>query len=107
MSEGSDQTITLIAGSNKGIGFETARRLKAEGHKVYLGARNLERGQKAAHELGVTFIQLDVTDEAFLFTHAEVNHLFRHTCARTPAWLRRRNLTCGFGRWDELSLAIA
>jgi len=45
--------------------------------------------------------------QGFLFTHAEVNHLFRYTRARTPSQLRRRNLTRGFGLWDELSLAIA
>ena len=45
--------------------------------------------------------------QGFLFTHAEVNHLFRHTGAHTPARLRRRNLICGFGLWDELALSIA
>ncbi len=45
--------------------------------------------------------------QGFLFTHAEVNHLFRHTRARTPARLRRRNLICGFGLWDDLALSIA
>lgn len=43
----------------------------------------------------------------FLFTHAEVNLLFRHTCARTPAQVRRRNWLRGFGLWDELLLSIA
>lgn len=63
MSENSEQTITLVTGANKGIGFETARRLKEEGHKIYLAARDAERGQKAADELGVSFVQLNVTDE--------------------------------------------
>lgn len=63
MSDRPNPTITLVTGANKGIGFETARRLKAEGHRVYLGARNVERGQKAADELGVHFVHLDVTDE--------------------------------------------
>jgi putative transposase len=45
--------------------------------------------------------------ERFLFTHAEVNHLFRHTRARTPAQVRRRNWLRGFGLWGELSLSIA
>ena len=55
--------ITLVTGANKGLGFETARRLKAQGHKVYLAARDAQRGQEAAAELGVHFVQLDVTDE--------------------------------------------
>ena len=60
----SQETITLITGANKGLGFETARRLKAHGHRVYLTARDTERGGTAAAELGVAFLQLDVTDEA-------------------------------------------
>lgn len=57
-------TITLITGANKGLGYETARRLIDEGHTVYIGARDRERGQKAATELGAHFAQLDVTDDA-------------------------------------------
>jgi NAD(P)-dependent dehydrogenase (short-subunit alcohol dehydrogenase family) len=57
-------TTTLITGANKGLGRETARRLIAAGHTVYLGARNAERGAAAAAELGARFVQLDVTDDA-------------------------------------------
>ncbi|MET1076329.1 MAG: SDR family NAD(P)-dependent oxidoreductase [Umezawaea sp.] len=57
-------TVTLITGANKGIGYETARQLLALGHVVYLGARDAERGGKAAAELGARFVRLDVTDDA-------------------------------------------
>lgn len=57
-------TITLITGANKGIGFETAKQLLELGHTVYIGARDVERGEKAAAELGARFVQLDVTDDA-------------------------------------------
>ncbi|WP_181770650.1 SDR family NAD(P)-dependent oxidoreductase [Amycolatopsis pittospori] len=57
-------TVTLITGANKGIGFETAKQLLALGHVVYIGARDLERGEKAAASLGARFVQLDVTDDA-------------------------------------------
>ena len=57
-------TVSLITGANKGIGFETARQLVALGHRVYVGARDTERGEKAAAELGARFVQLDVTDDA-------------------------------------------
>ena len=57
-------TVTLITGANKGIGFETARQLLAAGHVVYLGARDAERGAKAAATLGARFVRLDVTDDA-------------------------------------------
>lgn len=56
-------TVTLITGANKGIGFETARQLTELGHVVYIGARDTERGEKAAAELGARFTQLDVTDD--------------------------------------------
>jgi NAD(P)-dependent dehydrogenase (short-subunit alcohol dehydrogenase family) len=54
---------TLITGANKGLGRETARRLLAEGHEVWLAARDTSLGQAAADELGARFVQLDVTDE--------------------------------------------
>ncbi|MFZ0250391.1 MAG: SDR family NAD(P)-dependent oxidoreductase [Acidimicrobiales bacterium] len=56
-------TVTLITGANKGLGYETARRLIAEGHTVYVGARDVGRGEAAARELGGRFVQLDVTDD--------------------------------------------
>lgn len=57
-------TVTLITGANKGIGFETAKQLLELGHVVYIGARDVERGEKAAATLGARFVQLDVTDDA-------------------------------------------
>lgn len=56
-------TTTLITGANKGLGLETARRLRDLGHAVLLGARDPERGQAAADALGVRFVALDVTDD--------------------------------------------
>ncbi|MGF7239035.1 MAG: SDR family NAD(P)-dependent oxidoreductase [Frankia sp.] len=57
-------TATLITGANKGLGFETASRLMAAGHTVYLGSRDAERGRRAAGQLGARAVQLDVTDDA-------------------------------------------
>jgi len=57
-------TTTLITGANKGLGYETARRLIAAGHTVYIGSRNAERGRQAATELGARLVVLDVTDDA-------------------------------------------
>jgi len=57
-------TTTLITGSNKGLGYETARQLAAAGHTVYAGARHPERGRRAAERLGARFVELDVTDDA-------------------------------------------
>jgi NAD(P)-dependent dehydrogenase (short-subunit alcohol dehydrogenase family) len=61
-------TVTLITGANKGLGYETARQLIERGHIVYLGARDPERGEAAASELGGRFVQLDVTDEVSVET---------------------------------------
>jgi NAD(P)-dependent dehydrogenase (short-subunit alcohol dehydrogenase family) len=57
-------TATLITGANKGLGLETARRLNAAGHTVYIGSRDAERGRQAAERLGVRMVLLDVTDDA-------------------------------------------
>ena len=56
-------TTTLITGANKSLGYETARRLLAEGHDVWVAARDEARGRAAAEELGARFVQLDVTDD--------------------------------------------
>jgi NAD(P)-dependent dehydrogenase (short-subunit alcohol dehydrogenase family) len=64
-------TITLITGANKGLGFETARRLIAAGHSVYLGSRDATRGRAAAEALGGRFIELDVTSDESVQAAAE------------------------------------
>lgn len=56
-------TITLITGANKGLGYETSRRLIELGHTVLVGARDRQRGEAAARELGGTSVQIDPTDE--------------------------------------------
>jgi NAD(P)-dependent dehydrogenase (short-subunit alcohol dehydrogenase family) len=56
-------TVTFITGANKGLGYETARRLAQAGHTVILGARDPGRGQQAASQLGLRFVPVDVTDD--------------------------------------------
>jgi NAD(P)-dependent dehydrogenase (short-subunit alcohol dehydrogenase family) len=63
---------TLITGANKGLGRETARRLLADNHEVWLAARDPSLGQAAAEELGARFVQLDVTDEDSVTAAAEL-----------------------------------
>lgn len=53
----------FITGGNTGLGFEAAKRLKEQGHKIYIGCRNEEKGKKAALELGAEYIILDVTKD--------------------------------------------
>ena len=57
-------TTTFITGANKGLGYESARRLIELGHTVIVGARDPERGRTAADALGARFVQIDVTDDA-------------------------------------------
>jgi NAD(P)-dependent dehydrogenase (short-subunit alcohol dehydrogenase family) len=66
-----NMTRTLITGANKGLGHETAKRLQAEGHEVWVGARDEARGQEAADAVGAHFVQIDVTDDASVAAAAE------------------------------------
>jgi len=52
----------VVTGGNSGIGFATAKKLKAAGANVVITGRSLERVEGAANELGVTGIVADVTD---------------------------------------------
>jgi NAD(P)-dependent dehydrogenase (short-subunit alcohol dehydrogenase family) len=57
----------LITGANKGIGHEVARQLAAKGFHVFVGARNVKAGRKAAEEIAktcgkATFLKIDVAD---------------------------------------------
>ncbi|MBD2751179.1 SDR family oxidoreductase [Microvirga sp. BT688] len=58
----------LITGANKSIGFETARQLGRHGYRIWLGSRDIGRGEKAASDLAaegidVRPIEIDVTSE--------------------------------------------
>lgn len=58
--------IALVTGANKGIGFEIARELAKSGMHVIMGARSLERGNKAVGDLkqeglDVEFLEIDVS----------------------------------------------
>ncbi|MFH8629193.1 SDR family NAD(P)-dependent oxidoreductase [Streptomyces lydicus] len=64
-------TTTLITGANKGLGFETARRLVAAGHTVYVGSRDAERGRRAAEQLGARTVLIDVTDDTSVAAAAQ------------------------------------
>ncbi|SDL82244.1 SDR family oxidoreductase [Nonomuraea jiangxiensis] len=56
-------TVALVTGANKGLGRETVRCLAKRGWRVFLTARDRERGTRAADDLGVEFVQLDVTSD--------------------------------------------
>jgi NADP-dependent 3-hydroxy acid dehydrogenase YdfG len=52
----------VVTGASAGIGAATARRLRAAGFDVVIGARRLDRLQEVADEIGARALPLDVTD---------------------------------------------
>jgi len=65
-----NKKIALVSGGNKGIGLAIVRGLLRAGCRVYLGAREVAKGQEAAAELAaegeVIVIELDLTNQATL-----------------------------------------
>ena len=56
----------LITGANKSIGFETAKQLLEHGYFVYLGSRDLEKGNEAAKKLNsdkVEVVKIDISNK--------------------------------------------
>ncbi|HZA78395.1 MAG TPA: SDR family NAD(P)-dependent oxidoreductase [Acidimicrobiales bacterium] len=68
--------IALITGANQGMGKQVAKELVSDGVAVFVGSRDLARGEKAAAEIGdgATALQLDVTDAASIAKAAERIH---------------------------------
>lgn len=58
----------LITGANRSIGLETAKQLSEKGLFVYLGSRNLAKGEETVKELtaqgfqNIKAIEIDVTN---------------------------------------------
>lgn len=68
MANSLDGTVALITGASSGIGEATARSLAAQGAKVAVAARRLERLERLAGEIGgqghtALAIQSDITDQ--------------------------------------------
>lgn len=78
-SQGTNATIALITGANKGLGLETARQLASAPYHYYvlMASRDASRGQAAASSLQsqgllVENIILDVTDDESIIAAARV-----------------------------------
>lgn len=62
----SDERVALVTGATQGIGLQIAKELIANELTVLVGARDLEKGERVAKDIGGRShaIQLDVTDVA-------------------------------------------
>lgn len=93
--------ITLITGGNKGLGYETARRLIELGHKVYIGARNQELGEKAAAELGAEFVKLDVTKDDSV--SVAVEQILKNE-GRLDVLINNAGISGGFSKVEDITV---
>jgi 3-oxoacyl-[acyl-carrier protein] reductase len=54
--------VCVVTGASSGIGLETARKLAAEGARVLMVARDADRLEPLATEIGADYVAADVTD---------------------------------------------
>ncbi len=69
--------MALVTGANRGIGREIVRQLAGRGFFVVLGARDLDKGRRAAEEIdpsadSVAACQLDISDPASVAVMSDV-----------------------------------
>lgn len=53
--------VAVVTGASRGVGLATAKRLQAEGASVIITDIHAERGAASAEQLGVEFVQQDVS----------------------------------------------
>jgi len=95
----SEQTIALVTGANKGIGYEIAAGLAARGWSVGVGARDDERREAAVAKLqadgaDVFGVPLDVTDDASV---AAAARLIDERAGRLDVLVNNAGVTGGMG----------
>lgn len=83
--EQQNSKVAFISGANRGIGFETARKLGELGITVVLGVRDIAKGQAAADQLKANGIRAEVVhydaavpataDEVYAFIEREFGKL--------------------------------
>jgi NAD(P)-dependent dehydrogenase (short-subunit alcohol dehydrogenase family) len=93
----SEQTIALVTGANKGIGYEIAAGLGALGWQLGVGARDEERRESAVAKLRAAGVDafgvpLDVTDDASV---AEAAKLVEDRAGRLDVLVNNAGITGG------------
>ncbi|MEV6566952.1 SDR family oxidoreductase [Streptomyces kronopolitis] len=91
----SEQTIALVTGANKGIGYEIAAGLGALGWRVGVGARDQERRETAVANLRAAGVDafgvpLDVTDDASV---ADAARLIEDSAGRLDVLVNNAGVT--------------
>ncbi|WP_435603046.1 SDR family oxidoreductase [Streptomyces sp. bgisy130] len=91
----SEQTIALVTGANKGIGYEIAAGLGTLGWRVGVGARDQERRETAVAKLRAAGVDafgvpLDVTDDASV---ADAARLIEDSAGRLDVLINNAGIT--------------
>jgi NAD(P)-dependent dehydrogenase (short-subunit alcohol dehydrogenase family) len=66
--------LVVLTGANKGLGKEVVRQLAGKGMIVYLGSRDIERGEAdlAKEKLAVTVVEFNITDLSVMRVAAQI-----------------------------------
>jgi len=69
-----EKKVALVSGANTGVGFQIAKALAENGYMVYVGSRDLQKGESAVSKIGgnAEAIQLDITDSGSIFSAVKV-----------------------------------
>ena len=59
-----EKKVALVTGANTGVGFQVAKALANNGYTVFVGSRDLQKGEAAVAEIGgdAKAIQINITD---------------------------------------------
>lgn len=72
--QNNENKVALVSGANTGVGFQIAKALVEDGYIVYVGSRDLQKGEAAVEQLGglTKAIQLDITDSGSIRAAVEI-----------------------------------
>ncbi|WP_309475052.1 SDR family NAD(P)-dependent oxidoreductase [Streptomyces parvulus] len=95
--------VVVVIGGSSGMGFETARRVRAEGGQVFLTGRNAERLERAAAQIQpLGTATFDAADPEGSGRSSRICRTPSITSSPPPAARR----TCPWPRWISLRPAV-